>query len=64
MKPHEPWLLHDLKDLHSDTRQPSARSRRVPDTQGCVTELMKGNQVTGTTTEEEKGSQKNPQQEF
>lgn len=62
MKPQEPWLAHDLKNLHIDTGQPSTRSRRVPSTWGRVTELMKGNQVTGMTAEEERGS-KNPRQE-
>lgn len=63
MKPHEPLLAQDLENLHTDTRQPIARSSRAPGARGCVTELMKGNQVTGMTVEEERGSQKNPQQE-
>lgn len=55
-EPHELWLAPP------DRRQPSTRSRSAPDTQSCVTKLRKGDQVTATTMEDKRGSQKSPQQ--
>lgn len=55
-EPHEPRLAPP------DRHQPSSRSRIASDTQGCATELRKGDQGTAVTTEDKRGSQKSPQQ--